>query len=99
MKPLKPVVAAVALLVFAFSVIPAAAAQNYPLECAQRDVQVVTQMEQYGEAQSVPADILYEAFMILTRSRQACTQGRVAAGLALYDSIFRTSLAGHMPGR
>jgi hypothetical protein len=50
MKPLKPVVAAVALLVFAFSVIPAAAAQSYPLECAQRDVQVVTQMEQYGEA-------------------------------------------------
>ena len=99
MKPLKPIVAAVALFVSAFSVIPAAAAQSYPLECAQRDVQVVTQMEQYGEAQSVPGEILYEAFMILTRSRQACSQGRVAAGLALYDSIFKTSLAGHMPVR
>jgi hypothetical protein len=99
MKPLKPIVAAVALFVSAFSVIPAAAAQSYPLECAQRDVQVVTQMEQYGEAQSVPGEILYEAFLTLTRSRQACSQGRVAAGLALCDSIFKTSLAGHMPAR
>ena len=94
MKPIKPLVAAVALLVFASSMIPTAAAQSYPLECAQRDVQLVTQMEQYGEAQSVPGEILYEAFLTLTRSRQACSQGRVAAGLALYDSIFTTSLAG-----
>ena len=62
MKPIKPVVAAIALLVSAPSLIATAGAQAYPLECAQRDVQVVTQMEQYGEAQSVPGDVLYEAF-------------------------------------
>ena len=66
---------------------------------AQRDVQVVTQMERYGEAQSVPGEILYEAFLALTRARQACSEGRVAGGLALYDSIFKTSLAGQMQAR
>ena len=99
MTPIKPAVAVTALLVFAPAMIPSAAAQTYPQECAQRDVQVVTQMERYGEAQSVPGEILYEAFMALTRARQACSQGRVAGGLALYDSIFKTSLAGQMQAR
>lgn len=99
MTPIKPGIAAAALLVLAHAVIGTAAAQAYPLECAQRDVQVVTQMERYGEAQSVPGEILYEAFLSLTRARQACSQGRVAGGLALYDSIFKTSLAGQMQAR
>jgi hypothetical protein len=71
MTPIKPAVAVTALLVFAPAMIPSAAAQTYPQECAQRDVQVVTQMERYGEAQSVPGEILYEAFLALTRARQA----------------------------
>jgi hypothetical protein len=49
-----------------------------------------------GEAQSVPGEILYEAFRVLTRARKACSQGRTALALALYDSIFKTSLAGQM---
>jgi hypothetical protein len=95
MKPIKPVVAVSALLISASAVIPAAA-QSYPLECAQRDVESVTQLEQLGEAQSVPGEILYEAFRVLTRARKACSQGRTALALALYDSIFKTSLAGQM---
>jgi hypothetical protein len=95
MKSIKPVVAMLALLVCASSVTPAAA-QNYPLVCAQRDVQLVTQLEQIGEAQSVPGEILYEAFRVLTRARRACKQGRVELALALYDSIFKTSLAGQL---
>jgi len=94
MKPIKPVVAALALLLFASAVM--AAAQDYPVECAQRDVQLVTQIEQIGEAQSVPGDIMFEAFMTVLRARAACSEGRVAAGLALYDSVFKTSLAGEM---
>jgi hypothetical protein len=35
-----------------------ASAETFPLECAQRDVQLVTQMEQHGEAQDVPGEIL-----------------------------------------
>jgi hypothetical protein len=99
MTPIKPAVAVTALLVCAPAMIASAAAQTYPQECAQRDVQVVTQMERYGEAQSVPGEILYEAFLALTRARQACSEGRVAGGLALYDSIFKTSLAGQMQAR
>jgi hypothetical protein len=95
MKSIKPVVAVLALLVCASSVTPAAA-QNYPVVCAQRDVQLVTQLEQIGEAQSVPGEILYEAFRVLTRARRACSQGRVELALALYDSIFKTSLAGQL---
>ena len=95
MKPIKPVVAALALLLFA-SAVMSAAAQDYPVECAQRDVQLVTQLEQVGEAQTVPGEIMFEAFMTVLRARAACSQGRVAAGLALYDSVFKTSLAGEM---
>jgi hypothetical protein len=94
MKPIKPVVTALAMLLFASAVM--AAAQDYPVECAQRDVQLVTQIEQIGEAQSVPGDIMFEAFMTVMRARKACAQGRVALGLALYDSIFRTSLVSQM---
>jgi hypothetical protein len=94
MKPIKPVVTALAMLLFASAVM--AAAQDYPVECAQRDVQLVTQIEQIGEAQSVSGEIMFEAFMTVMRARRACAQGRVALGLALYDSIFRTSLVGQM---
>jgi hypothetical protein len=95
MKSIKPVVAVSALLVSASFAIPAAA-QSYPVVCAQRDVQLVTQLEQIGEAQAVPGEILYEAFRVLTRARRACKQGRVELALALYDSIFKTSLAGQL---
>jgi hypothetical protein len=95
MKPIKPVVAAFALLLLASAVMPAAA-QDYPVECAQRDVQLVTQIEQIGEAQSVSGEIMFEAFMTVMRARKACAHGRVAVGLALYDSIFRTSLVSQM---
>ena len=94
MKSIKYVIA-VALLVVGPSLAPAGA-QTYPLECAKRDVQLVVQIEQYGEAQSVPGDLLYEAFRTLQRAREACSQGRVVVGLALYDSIFKASLAGQM---
>ena len=94
MKSIKYVIA-VALLVVGPSLAPAGA-QTYPLECAKRDVQLVVQIEQYGEAQSVPGDLLYEAFRTLQRAREACSQGRVVVGLALYDSIFTASLAGQM---
>ena len=95
MKSIKSVVAMFALLVCASSVAPAAA-QTFPVVCAQRDVQLVTQLEQIGEAQTVRGEILYEAFRVLTRARKACKEGRLELALALYDSIFTTSLAGHV---
>jgi hypothetical protein len=76
------------------AVVSPAAAQSFPLECAQRDAQLVTQIERHGEAQDVPGEILFEAFWTVQRARDACADGRVTVGLALYDSIFKTSLAG-----
>ena len=77
MTPIKS--AALLAIAVVFSVIAPAAtpasAKTYPIECAQRDVQVVTQLEQYGEAQAVPGEILYEAFWILTHARQVCAVG------------------------
>jgi hypothetical protein len=63
------------------------------LDCAQRDVQSVTQLEQHGEAQDLPGYVLYETFMTVLRARAACNEGRVADGLALYDGIVRPVLA------
>ena len=62
-------------------------------ECAQRDVQSVTQLEQQGEAQALPGYVLYETFMTVLRARAACNEGRVADGLALYDGIIQPVLA------
>jgi hypothetical protein len=97
-ETMTPIKSAALLAIAAVSVIAPSAtparAQTYPIECAQRDVQVVTQLEQYGEAQAAPGEILYEAFWILTRARQVCSEGRAVAALALYDSIFKTSLTG-----
>jgi hypothetical protein len=92
MNSIKPatLVGTIALLMAA----PAAAEQSFPLECAIRDVQLVTQIEEHGEAQDVPGEILYEAFLTMKRAREACAEGRPRAALALYDSIFKTSLAG-----
>ena len=93
MKSIRHAVVTLPLLVFNGPT-SVAVAQTYPLECAQRDVEVVTQLEQYGEAQAVPGEILGEAFFRLQHAREACSHGRVVVGLAVYDSIFKTSLAG-----
>ncbi len=63
------------------------------LDCAQRDVQSVTQLEQLGEAQALPGYVLYETFMTIQRARAACNEGRAADGMALYDGIVRPVLA------
>jgi hypothetical protein len=94
MKSIRHAVVTLPLLVFNGPT-SVAVAQTYPLECAQRDVEVVTQLEQYGEAQAVPGEILGEAFFRLQHAREACSHGRVVVvGLAVYHSIFKTSLAG-----
>jgi hypothetical protein len=90
MSPIKAAIVAAVLLVAG----PSGSLADYPHECALRDVQLVTQLEQQGEAQAVAGDILYEAFWTMMRARHACAEGRVSAGLALYDSIFKQSLAG-----
>jgi len=71
-----------------------AAAQTFPLECAQRDAQLMIQAEQHGDVRDVPGDIRYEGFSTMERARNACNPGRGVVGLAPDDSIPRQSLAG-----
>ena len=61
---------------------------SFPLECASRDAAFVIQLEQRGEAQSMPAERLYAAFVTMLRARDACSEGRKAEALALYDNAF-----------
>jgi hypothetical protein len=71
----------------------AAQTVSVSVECAQRDVQLVTQLEQLGEAEALPGYVLYETFMTMQRARAACNEGRVADGMAIYDGIVRPVLA------
>jgi len=60
--------------------ISAAAAETFPIECAHRDVQLVTQMEQHGEAQDVPGEILYEAYWTVKRAPRGLLPGPGVCG-------------------
>jgi hypothetical protein len=56
-------------------------------ECAQRDIAVITLIEDHGAADDLPADRLYSAALTQLRARSACYAGRIEEALALYDSI------------
>jgi hypothetical protein len=93
-KPIKHAfLAAAATVLFAGPLAAQANDASVSLDCAQRDVQSVTQLEQQGEAQTLPGYVLYETFMTVLRARAACNEGRVADGLALYDGIVQPVLA------
>jgi hypothetical protein len=66
-------------------------AEAFPVECARRDVQIVTLLEEHGEAQDIPGDVLFEAFWTMKRARDVCYAGGVPEAMALYDSIFVTT--------
>jgi hypothetical protein len=67
----------------------------FPLECAERDLQVMTQIEQYGEGRDMRPELADEAFWTMMRARVLCYDARVGEGLALYDSIQTRTLAQH----
>jgi hypothetical protein len=94
MWPIKLVapVAAAVLVAGLFSV--RAEAAN-PLECAQRDLDIVTLLEQHGEAQTLSGSTLYEAFWTMMQARSACTAGQTVVGLALYGDVFAVVVAEH----
>jgi hypothetical protein len=55
--------------------------------CAARDLRLVTQIEQLGEAQTVPGEQLADAFFTMTKARDLCRAGRIKDALAVYDGI------------
>jgi hypothetical protein len=103
MQPIKTsIIVGVALLVGASFAGPAAAQDAsstswrngpFPAECAGRDLQLITQLEQYGESRDMRPDVANEAFWTMMRARQACYDKRVAEGLEIYDAIQTRTLA------
>jgi len=55
--------------------------------CAARDLKLITQIEQLGEAQIVPGEQLADAFFTMAKARDLCRAGRIKDALAVYDGI------------
>jgi hypothetical protein len=55
--------------------------------CAQRDLQLVTLLEERGDAQEVAGHKLFEAFLTMMRARNACVEGRESEALSIYDAV------------
>jgi hypothetical protein len=55
--------------------------------CAERDLQAITLIEEHGEAQTVGANTLANAFTQVIQARGSCSAGRVSEALRAYDGI------------
>ena len=55
--------------------------------CAEREVQVITLLEDHALTQDVASDKLGEAGLARLEAQMTCYQGRVAAAVSLYDRI------------
>lgn len=55
--------------------------------CAERDTKYVTLLEDAGAARSAPAEQLHQAYLIMMKARALCSSGRLAEGIAIYDTI------------
>jgi hypothetical protein len=59
--------------------------------CAARDVQVIVLVEHHGASEDIGPEILAKAGLMQMQARLACSAGRKAEAVALYDEII-TSL-------
>ena len=55
--------------------------------CAEREVQVITPLEDHALAQDVASDRLGEAGLARLEAQMTCYQGRVAEAVSIYDRI------------
>ena len=60
---------------------------TFSVQCARREVQVITLIEDHGEKQDVSSNKLAEAGLRMLDARTICYEGRVSEAVALYDSI------------
>lgn len=63
------------------------------MECARRDLQVLTSIEQHSEARDLPVEQLAAAFFTMLDARRLCTERLVPEALALYERALPHSLA------
>jgi hypothetical protein len=67
------------------------AENSFPQSCAQRDLQVLTLIEQRGATHTIPGQQVASEFLALLDARATCAREGAAAGLARYDSAVSTS--------
>jgi hypothetical protein len=65
-------------------------ATSGPLLCAVRDVELVTLIDDHGEANDVAPERLSKAGLAQMDARAACSKGSAAEGIALYDEIIHS---------
>jgi hypothetical protein len=76
---------------------PTADQQSPQQGCATRDVQTLILIEDHGEAGDLLPERVAKAGLMQMEARLACTAGRHAEGMALYDEIIRA--LGPVPSR
>jgi hypothetical protein len=82
-----PALALVASLAITINATAQGQSAQFALECAAKEIKVITLIEEHGAAEDVPADRLGSAGLTMLSARTACYEGRVGEALALYDSI------------
>jgi hypothetical protein len=65
------------------------AAPSTTLSCADRDVQLITSIEDHGGANDVAPDRLAAAAVSMFQARALCGSGQESEALALYDGTLR----------
>ena len=70
--------------------VQSASAAPLARECAARDLQTITAIEESGTAQTVPSERLSQAFFMVMDARAQCGGGQVADAVQTYDRAIAT---------
>ena len=71
--------------------VSAGQAQTTTAACAERDLRVITSIEERGEAGDLPAKVLVELGLMQLQARRSCLAGEEGKALAIYDDILGAS--------
>jgi hypothetical protein len=88
-KPTGTILVSLVALMLTTIPVPTAAQPSPHQLCATRDVQTLILIEDHGEAGDVLPERVAKAGLMQMEARLACTAGRHADGVALYDEIIR----------
>ena len=60
---------------------------SFALICAEREVQVITLLEDHADAQLLSSDTLGAAGLTRMEAQSTCYQGRIVEAVGIYDGI------------
>ena len=88
-----------ALLVCAGPAIASEPPTSFAKECALKETEIITFLEDHGEADDLPHDQLARAGLTLMEARMTCYEGRVSEALALYNRVLDLGAVVWLPRR